>query len=404
MASSKFSALRSRSKTGNGASHSLDKDQLLDPDPSPASELREEIAAVAVAPEPKKLPRQIGRGFKLEDRILFCRQLATFVRSGIPLLHSMGIILGQTKRPVLREAYSSIIAGLQRGEPLSQTMAMRPKVFPRLMVDLVEASQRTGRLDVVLAELAQHYERDLAIRRRIRQAMTYPALVFALAIFVVVILVVFVMPAFVKLFDEFAAELPLTARMLLSVSKFLTNNWYLVILGIAAVVMLLLFASKRSRGKRVLHRVLLKTPVASRILNLAITARWARTLGSMIRAGVPMLTALAVSREVTANTIYQEKLGEVSEKVAMGRGLSGPLAATEMFSDMVVQMVNVGEETDRLDEHLDQMAGYYEDELNYRIEQAMSYMEPLVLILVGAGVGFVAISLVSTMYQLADVL
>lgn len=373
--------------------------------PASAPEAIADITGASVMPELpvilEKVPKTIGKGYKLEDRILFCRQLATFVRSGIPLLHGMGIILKQTKRPVLREAYSYVIASLQRGETMSRAMQARTRVFPRLMIDLVEASQRTGRLDVVLSELAIHYERDLAIRRRIRQALTYPALVLGLAIFVVIILVVFVMPAFVKLFSEFEAQLPLTARMLMGTSEFLQNNWYFVIGGIAALAGGGVLAAKGTKGRRFMHRLVLRLPIAKGIVNLSIIARWARTLSSMVRSGVPMITALHVAQEVTANTVYQEQLDEVARQVAMGRGLSGPLAATELFPDMVVQMVNVGEETGRLDEHLDHVASYYEDELNYKIEQAMSYLEPLVLILVGGGVGFVAVSLVSTMYNLA---
>lgn len=387
--------------TGNGASHSSGPDggSVAERLSDAASEVTK--GTTPSGTEPPKLPRQIGRGYKLEDRILFCRQLSTFVRSGIPLLHAMGIILRQTKRPVLREAYSSIIAALQRGESLSETMESRPKVFPRLMVDLVHASERTGRLDIVLAELAIHYERDLAIRRRIRQSLTYPALVMGLSIFVVIILVVFVMPAFVKLFSEFEQELPLTARMLLATSKFLSAYWYWVIIGFGLIISAMVLGVRHERGRRSMHKIVLRLPIAKGIVNLSITARWARTLGSMVRAGVPMISALSVAQEVSANRVYQDKLAEVTEKVAMGRGLSVPLAATGLFPDMVVQMVNVGEETGRLDEHLDHVASYYEDELNYKIEQAMSYLEPLVLIMVGGGVGFVAVSLVSTMYSLA---
>lgn len=407
-------ALPSRPQTGKGASHTslgvVDDLAVVTAvggavDPAAVAAISTLSAFEVPADEPvaKKLPRQIGRGFKLEDRILFCRQLATFVRSGIPLLHAMDIIIRQTKSPVLREAYTTISASLQRGEPLSRTMSSRPKVFPRLMVDLVEASERTGRLDVVLSDLAIHYERDLAIRRRIRQALTYPLLVLGLAFFVVVVLIVFVMPAFVRLFSEFEAQLPATARLLLSTSSFLSSNWQFVLLGMAAGGAALVLFARGERGRRVFHRFVLRIPVASRIVHLSITARWARTLGSMLRAGVPMITSLHVAREVTANRVYQARLAEVSEKVAMGRGLSGPLAATLLFPDMVVQMVNVGEESGRLEEHLDHVASFYETELNYRVEQAMSYLEPIVLVIVGAAVGFVAISLVSTMYHLADV-
>lgn len=350
------------------------------------------------------LKKQIGRGFKHEDRILFCRQLATFVRSGVPLLHGMEIILRQTKRPVLQEAYGSLIAALQRGEPLSQTMASRPKVFPRLMTDLIQASERTGKLDVVLAELAEHYERDLAIRRRVRQALTYPMLVFGLAIVVVAILVAFVLPAFVKLFEEFETELPMSGKLLLGTSRFLASSWYLVLLGLVGIAIAAVAITRKEWGRRAMHAFILRIPVAKRIVHLSITARWARTLGSLIRAGVPMITSLNVAQEVAGNRVYQGKLADVSESVAMGRGLSEPLQGTGLFPDMVVQMVNVGEETGRLDEHLEHVATYYESELNYRVEQAMSYLEPLVLVLVGGSVGFVAVTLVSTMYRLADVL
>lgn len=346
MAPKPFSALRSRSDvTGNGASHQAagDADAKSDALAALASRAAREEGApesTRIAPTPaaekrKKLEFTFGRGFKREDRILFCRQLATFVRSGVPLLHAMGIILNQTTRPVLREAYASIIAALQRGDSLSATMQARPKVFPRLMADLVQASERTGRLDIVLSELATHYERDLAIRRRVKQALTYPMLVLGLAIVVVLILVAFVMPAFVKLFEEFEAQLPFTARLLMGTSRFLGNNWYFVVLGLMLIGLTGFLAAQKEQGKRFFHRLVLRVPVAKRIMHLAITARWARTLSSMVRAGVPMITALHVAQEVTANRVYQEKLEDVAQKVAMGRGLSAPLQATGLFPDMV---------------------------------------------------------------------
>lgn len=344
---------------------------------------------------------QVGKGYKLEDRILFCRQLATFVRSGVPILTAMGIITQQARTQVLRRAYASVTAALQRGESLSASMSAESRVFPQLMVDLTRAAELTGRLDQVLEQLAIHYERELSAKRKIRQAMTYPLVIVALAVVVVAIMVAYVLPAFVKLFEEFSAELPLPARILLGFSGWSTRNWPWLLLGIGGGFILLMMFIRTRVGRRWLHGMVLRLPLSSGIAEASIVNRWTRTLAGMARAGVPMGVALEVVRQGMGNMVYEERLREVSDRVMAGEGMAGPLAATGLFPDMVVQMVRVGEETGALDQHLEHLANYYQDELDYRIARATSFMEPAVLLVVGLGVGFVAVSMVSTMYGLA---
>lgn len=345
---------------------------------------------------------QVGKGFRREDRILFCRQLATFARSGVPILTAMQIMTEQARTRVLRRAYASVSGALEEGESLSGAMETEPKVFPRMMTHQVRAAEQTGGLYNVLSQLAVHYERELAASRKIRRALSYPVLILGLALVVVTVLVAYVLPQFVKLFNEFSARLPLTARLLLASSKFLSHNWIFFLLGIVGVVGAGVLFSRSKSGRRFIHGTVLHTPIIGRITRAAIVDRWARTLAGMVRAGVPMDVALEVTRQTTGNVVFEERLRTVGDRVMSGEGMAGPLAATRLFPDMVVQMVRVSEEAGALDEHLEHLADFYEEELNYRIEQATAYIEPLVLIIVGGVVGFVATAMVSTMYGLSN--
>jgi type IV pilus assembly protein PilC len=274
-----------------------------------------------------------------------------------------------------------------------------PLVFPRLTTDLIRAAEQTGSLHSVLEELAVHYDRELAARRKIKQALAYPLTIVALSVLVVILLVSYVIPQFVRLFDEFDAALPLTTRMLIGMTNFFSSS-YLYIIGVVIVVGFggyYLF-NRTVAGKRLWHRVLLRIPVVGKVVQASLTERYARTLATLLEAGVPIARAFEVVGPSMNNLLFEERLMTVREEVVAGESLSWALGSTGLFGSMVIQMVRTGEQTGTLDAQLRYLADFYRDELDYRVDRATTYLEPAVLIFVGLGVGFVAVAMISTMY------
>lgn len=336
---------------------------------------------------------------KMPDLILFCRQLATFDRSELPIIQGLEVMAEQARTPGLRETLYRVAARVERGESLSQAMGRYPLVFPRLFTDLVRAGEQTGSLDSVLSELSVHYERELAAKRRIKQALAYPLTIVGLSIMVVIILVSYVIPQFVRLFEEFEAQLPITTRILIASTKFFSKAWPFIL--VAAVVFgvlgYVIFARTRG-GKRLWHRIILRMPVTGKVVRASLTERYCRTLASLLEAGVPVGRAFDVVGPSMNNLVFEDKLELVKEEVIAGESLSWSLGASQLFPSMVIQMVRTGEQTGTLGSQLRYLADFYRDELNYRVDRATALLEPAVLIFVGLGVGFVAISMVSTMY------
>jgi type IV pilus assembly protein PilC len=244
-----------------------------------------------------------------------------------------------------------------------------------------------------------HYDRELAARRKIKQALAYPLTIVALSVLVVILLVSYVIPQFVRLFDEFDAALPLTTRMLIGMTNFFSSS-YLYIIGVVIVVGFggyYLF-NRTVAGKRLWHRVLLRIPVVGKVVQASLTERYARTLATLLEAGVPIARAFEVVGPSMNNLLFEERLMTVREEVVAGESLSWALGSTGLFGSMVIQMVRTGEQTGTLDAQLRYLADFYRDELDYRVDRATTYLEPAVLIFVGLGVGFVAVAMISTMY------
>ena len=328
----------------------------------------------------------------------FSRQLAAFVRAGIPILEALDVLRGATDNETLKRTLLEITDALQSGETLTDAIGTHPKVFPGFYRSVLASSEYTGNLDRVLDQLASYIERDLEARRKIRSAMTYPAVIFFAAIVTVVILTGFVLPRFEVFFESLDATLPLPTRIMLGSSRFLVK-WWLVIL---VVVVLLAVASRlflrTPRGRRFRDRLVLRLPAIGGTVRYAVIERFCRILATMVSAGVPLPDAMAVASDGTGNSVYSEALDDVRDQMIRGEGIAGPLAATELFPTAATQMIRVGEDTGSLDVQLANTASFYEQELDYKLKSLTSLFEPAVIILMGLIVGFVALALVSAMY------
>jgi type IV pilus assembly protein PilC len=328
----------------------------------------------------------------------FSRQMAAFITAGVPLLDALEVIQSESEDKTLRVVLVDVMDSLRFGDSFAQAMALHAEAFPPFYVSVLRSAEATGDLDVVLTQLARYIERDNEARRKIRSALTYPSLVMAMAAVTVVILTVFVLPRFKTFFQSFHAKLPLATRLLLSFTNVLIHWWPLIVAVFVVLFILGILAWRTERGRGIRDRVLLRLPVAGDVVRFTVIERFCRVLTSMIQAGVPIPEALRLATSGANNRVYQKSLVVAREQMLEGEGISRPIARTKLFPGTVTQMMRVGEETGSLDDQLENVASYYERELEYKLKRLTNLFEPAAVILVGVIVGFVAIALISAIY------
>jgi type IV pilus assembly protein PilC len=328
----------------------------------------------------------------------FSRQLAAFVRAGIPILEAIETIGAEIDNKVFKRTLEEIGDALRRGDTFSGAVALQSYVFPRFYVDMLKSAELTGRLDTVLDQLSQYIERDLEARRKIRSALAYPAVIGVMSLVTIVILTAFVLPRFKKFFASLDAKLPLPTRMLLSTTDFLADYWYFLLGGGLLVFLLAAAFFRTPRGRYFKDSVKLKIPVVGEVVRYAIVERYCRILSSMVTAGVPLPQAMQVVSEGTKNVVYERGLDVVRGQMLEGEGLASPMVRTGLFPPAVTQMVKAGESTGTLDQQLETAAQFYSQELDYKIKKLTTLFEPAMIVIMGLLVGFVAIALVSAMY------
>ena len=335
---------------------------------------------------------------KKKELMHFTRQLAVFVKAGIPITDALVTIGDETEDVALRRALSNLIDELRNGGLLSAATAAHPEVFPDYYVGILQSAELTGQLDTALESLAEYLERELDTRSKVVGALSYPLVVMVMAMGTVLLLAGYVLPQFKPLFEELGADLPLPTRMMLFVSRFFTDLWFITAAFFLAFIVVFMFMKKHPTGKIWSQRLVLKIPIVGGIVDYAMLERFCRILGAMVRAGVPLPEGLKTTTEATSNIVYRERLDVAREQMLEGRGFSGPLIETDLFPGAAKQMFKVGEETGTLDDQLEVAAVYFDRELESRIKKFTTMFEPIMIVGVGLIVGFVAIALVSAMY------
>jgi type IV pilus assembly protein PilC len=335
---------------------------------------------------------------KKKELMHFTRQLAVFVKAGIPLTDALLTIGDETEDVALRRALGKIIDELRNGGLLSVAADNHPEVFPDYYVGILQAAELTGKLDESLEALAGYLEREIDTRAKVVSALSYPMVVMVMAFGTVLVLAGYVLPQFVPLFEELGADLPLPTRMMLFVSRFFTDLWFVTVGFFVLLSAIFLFLVKTKQGKLLSDQLVLKIPVISGIVDYAILERFCRILGAMVRAGVPLPEGLKTTTDATSNSVYKERLEVARAHMLEGKGFSQPLIDTELFPGAAKQMFKVGEETGTLDEQLHVASIYFDRELESRIKKFTTLFEPIMIVFVGVIVGFVAIALVSAMY------
>ncbi len=326
------------------------------------------------------------------------RQLAAFLRAGIPILDAIATLAEESDRTAVRRVLGEIGADLRAGATLSEAVDRHPRDFPEYYRGILHSAELTGRLDTVLDQLSSYLDRDLEARRKIKAALVYPAIVAAMSLVTVVVLSVFVLPKFETFFASLDAQLPLPTRILLSTTRFLGTWWWLIVTVLAVALLAALPAVRTTRGRRLWHRALLATPVIGETVRYALVERFTRILASMVTAGVPLPAAMSVATGALHNLVFETALADVRTAMLQGEGLARPMSASRLFPGVASQMIRVGEDTGTLDTQLEVTAAFYERELDYRIKKLTGVIEPVVITVMGLVVGFVAVALVSAMY------
>jgi type IV pilus assembly protein PilC len=334
------------------------------------------------------------------ELILFTRQLATFVAVGMPMLEGMAVLRDGSGSGMMKSALDTIIQDLATGTSLSASMAKFPRIFPSLYVDMIRSAEVSGNLDDVLRQLASYMSRDQNAARKIRGAMIYPCIVVGLALVVISVLVGFVLPAFARLFSDFRAEMPLPTRILFMVGSFCHEHLAEIFIALVLTLGATLIYSRTRRGKESIDVVLLKLPMLGKIVRYSVIERYLRTLATLTRAGVPIATMLDTAINSVGNSVFRQGLTSIRDDMLSGDGFALPLARTDLFPRLVIQMVKVGEETGNLDTNLDQAAEHYSEEVDYRLKRMIAIIEPALVISVGLVVGFIAVSVIAPMYAL----
>ena len=339
-----------------------------------------------------------------EDIAIFSRQLATMLQAGIPLVQAFDIVASGHENPGMQKLLSAIKVDLESGTTLAEALAKHPLYFDKLFVNLVHSGEQSGALETLLDKIATYKEKTEAIKKKIKKALTYPIAVIVVAIVVTAILLIFVIPQFEGIFQNFGADLPGFTQFVIGISRGLRENGVLVILAIAAAIATFIYFKKRSRKfNEFLDRALLKTPVVGDIVRKASIARFTRTLSTMFAAGVPLVEAMESVAGATGNIVYEKATLEIRTEVATGQRLQRAMEATELFPNMVIQMVAVGEESGSLDEMCAKVADFYERDVDDAVDNLSSLLEPMIMAVLGILVGGLVIAMYLPIFKLGAV-
>jgi len=337
---------------------------------------------------------------KVKDLAVFCRQFSTILGAGVPMVTSLDILRKQTTNKILKSTLDKVYEDIQKGISLSAAFREHKKIFPNMLINMIEAGEVSGNLDKSLAKVAVHFEKEFKINQKVKGAMTYPLIVSVICLIVVIVLLTFVVPSFSAMFKDFGAELPMPTKILIAVGDFMKNYWYLVIGGLIGFFIGIGYFLKTPVGKRLFDELSLKLPIISGITRKVLSTKFCRTTSTMILSGVSLLASIDVVEKVMDNEVARDGMRKIKETISKGGGLAAPIESLGLFPSMVPQMVSIGEETGALADMLEKTADFYDEEVDAAISAAMTLIEPLVIVVMSIIVGSIVISIVMPMFSI----
>jgi type IV pilus assembly protein PilC len=348
---------------------------------------RQKLIPVAVREKAKSINISLGGGIKTREVVIFTRQFATMINAGLPLVQSLEILAEQTENLAFQKIIRDVLYDVESGNTLADAMGKHPKAFSKLFVSMVSAGEAGGILDTILLRLAVFLEKADALTRKVKGAMIYPGVVLFVAAAAVAILLIFVIPTFQQMFAAAGVPLPVPTQIVIALSAFLQAYWWAVIAGAAAIFFALRQYYKTDQGELVIDTILLKFPILGNVQRKAAVARFTRTLGTLVSSGVAILDGLEITAKTAGNRVIQDAVMNSRSSIAGGDTISGPLRESKAFPPMVVQMINVGEQTGGLDEMLSKIADFYDDEVDAAVSALLSVLEPVMIVVLGVVVG-----------------
>ncbi|WP_454262243.1 type II secretion system F family protein [Pseudoxanthomonas mexicana] len=367
------------------------------------AELRKQgITPTVVKVKPKPLFGSAGKPVTPKEIAFFSRQLATMMKSGVPIVSALEIIEGGQKNVRMKKLVENIRYDIESGSSLSEAISKYPVQFDELYRNLVRAGESAGVLETVLDTIASYKENIETLKGKIKKALFYPAVVIAVALLVSAILLIFVVPQFEAVFKQFGADLPAFTKIIVGASRFMVSNWYIVFGAVFAAIFGFIFFKKRSLAfQHFLDRVILKVPVIGQIMHNSAIARFSRTLAVTFKAGVPLVEALDTVAGATGNTVYEKAVHRVRDDVSVGYPLNMSMKQVNLFPHMVIQMTSIGEEAGALDAMLFKVAEYYEQEVNNAVDALSSLIEPFIMIFIGGVIGAMVVGMYLPIFKLA---
>ncbi len=336
------------------------------------------------------------------DLVLFSRQLSTLVSAGVPIVQSLGILETQAENPAFKEVLGAVKGDIEAGLSISDALKKHPDAFPDLYTAMVRAGELGGILDTILERLTVYMESSEALKAKVKSAMMYPAIVLSICGLVTVFLLVFVIPTFKHIFESFGAELPMPTQMLINISDAMRTHWYILILIPVVAWKGFQWFYKSPRGHHFVDAKILSAPIFGVILKKVAVARFTRTLGTLIKSGVPIMQALETVAATAGNVVIAEAVLATRESIREGGHLSDPLRKSGIFPNMVTSMISVGEETGALDIMLSKIADFYDQEVDTAVKGLTSLIEPIVMVIMGIVIGTIVIAMFLPMFELGD--
>jgi type II secretory pathway component PulF len=339
---------------------------------------------------------------KMQELATFTQQLANLLKAGMPLTVALNSMTYLTSKGISSEVAKQLKQDVMEGKGLSDAMAKQPVIFSDLYINMVKAGEQSGALEDVLRRMADHFNRFAEVQAKFKSALIYPAFVLMVGVGIGIFFMTVMLPNFLKLFDGFKIPLPLATRMLIGLSDFMKHWWWLLLAVIATAMMLFYRFSTTENGKRTIDRWKITAPVFGKVMRLNLFGQFARTLATLLHNGVPVLTALEITEQIIPNRILKEAIAETRRQVTDGKTIAQPLARSKVFPQLMVDLVKIGEETGNVPGSLANVADTYENELNIALRVMTNMIEPVIIVIMAVGVGFLLVSVLSAMFAITS--
>jgi type IV pilus assembly protein PilC len=395
MAKYKYRAVDSSGKVKQGSIEANNEDQAK-------NRLRSEGLSVTEIGEAKANKGKRGGKVKVRDLSVFCKQFASVLRAGVPIISALDMMSSQTENKTLQQAILDAQMHVQKGGTLADGMKLSPKVFPPMLYNMVAAGEMSGKLEICFDRMATQFEKDGHIQAKIKGAMTYPIVVLCVVAGVVVLMMVAVIPIFSQMFEEMGTKLPKATQMLVNFSDFLKTKWYICIAIIAAIIFGVKAFKKTPTGQKFFGSAAIKMPIFGNLTVKSAAATFSRTFSTLLASGIPLIDAVEQTANVIKNKIIRDKLKECKGQVAKGIPLSKPIKDMEIFPLMLSQMMHIGEETGNIEDMMSKVADFYEEEVEIAADALSSMMEPLIIVVLAVVVGVIVIAIYSPILSMYD--